>query len=43
MWDNECGESRMWKHDADVEQDPTMIESGDEREEEVVNGSSVCE
>ena len=42
VWDNEYGGSTTEKDDSDVEQDPTMIESGDEREEGAGNGSSVC-
>ena len=42
VWDDEYGGSTTEEDDRDVEQDPTMIESGDEREEGAGNGSSIC-
>ena len=42
VWDDEYGGSTTEKDDSDVEQDPTAIESGDEREEGASNSSSMC-
>ena len=42
VWDDEYSGSSTEKDDSDVEQDPTRIASGDEREEGVGNSSSMC-
>ena len=42
VWDDEYSGSSTEKDDSDVEQDPTRIAIGDEREEGVGNGSSMC-
>ena len=42
VWDDEYSGSSTEKDDNDVQQDPTRIASGDEREEGVGNSSSMC-